>query len=169
MYPRTLARELPFNHFDSTFSRIPAQPSELPFFAGMTTEQGERRAEPIWAIRRRKRPGRCGWPSWVAMAAPEPMIPVTAAVRARKFWWVGGWGSPKLFKNNFIIASAISFEPSRKSPPPRETNRLRYNFPYPLRDTTSVIQPALGRRHAKFEKGERGRRCRRFPPPPPRR
>ena len=31
----------PFNHFDSTFSRIPNQPSGLPFFAGMTTQQGE--------------------------------------------------------------------------------------------------------------------------------
>ena len=38
---RAYGKEPPFNHFDSTFSRIPAQPSESLFFAGMTTEQGE--------------------------------------------------------------------------------------------------------------------------------
>ena len=41
------AREPPFNHFDLTFSCILAQPSELPFFSGMTIEQGEMRADPI--------------------------------------------------------------------------------------------------------------------------
>ena len=39
----------PFNHFDSTFSRIPVQPSKLPFFAGMTTAQGKLTA-PINAL-----------------------------------------------------------------------------------------------------------------------
>ena len=37
-------RKISFNHFDSDFPRIPAQPSELPFLAGRTTEQGERRS-----------------------------------------------------------------------------------------------------------------------------
>ena len=35
------AREPLFNHCDSNFSRIPAQPYKLTFFAGLTTEQGE--------------------------------------------------------------------------------------------------------------------------------
>ena len=35
---RAYTREPPFNHFDSTFSRISAQSYELPFLAGMTEE-----------------------------------------------------------------------------------------------------------------------------------